>query len=254
MSFSSQNNRIQRLETEIAGLNRQGGQARKRAAKEREAARRKLGRIGPRTPRQQRLAREADAARFEGKAAAQEIKASEFAEKLQKRGAELRRAKARLDPAREAREEISVHHDLVIPEGEEYLYDVCLSFADEQRGYVSEVATLLKGRKYRVFYDDFEATRTWGGHLTERFDFVFRKASRRCVPFISVDYARKYWTKYEWRCALNRSLVEDGYLLPARFDDTELAGLPPAVGYIDLNKFTPAAFVDLVMEKLGPPS
>jgi hypothetical protein len=53
--------------------------------------------------------------------------------------------------------------------------------------------------------------------------------------------------------ALSRALEEDEYVLPARFDGTELPGLGPAIGYIDLAEFAPATLVDLLAEKLGEP-
>jgi hypothetical protein len=254
MSLSAYNKKISRLETEIAGLKKKDSQERNKAAKEREAAYRRLAGIGDRTPRKQRLAKEADAARFERRATGFEVRAAAFEEQLRKSGAELRRAKTRLRRAQDDSSRHSAHPVPAMPKVETPIYDVCLTFADEQRTYVSKVAAGLRDRDYRVFYDGFESTRIWGGHMTERFDHVFRKGARRCVPFISAEYARKDWTKFEWRSALNRALEEDGYLLPARFDDTEMPGLPPSVGYIDLNLYTPEAFVDLVAEKLGPPS
>jgi hypothetical protein len=46
--------------------------------------------------------------------------------------------------------------------------------------------------------------------------------------FVSEAYASKAWTRHERRSALARALIEEGeYVLPARFDDTELLGLPP---------------------------
>jgi hypothetical protein len=35
-------------------------------------------------------------------------------------------------------------------------YDVCLSFAGEDRSYVRHVANVLKSRGIRVFYDELE--------------------------------------------------------------------------------------------------
>lgn len=71
--------------------------------------------------------------------------------------------------------------------------------------------------------------------------------------FISKEYAERPWTKHERRSALSRALKEDEYVLPARFDDTELPGLAPTIGYIDLAEFAPASLVDLLVEKLGEP-
>lgn len=43
-----------------------------------------------------------------------------------------------------------------------YEYDVCLSFAGEQRWYVDEVAAQLKQRGVRLFYDRYEQANLLG--------------------------------------------------------------------------------------------
>jgi hypothetical protein len=59
--------------------------------------------------------------------------------------------------------------------------------------------------------------------------------------FISADYAEKVWTRHERRSALARVIEEGGdYLLPARFDDTELPGLRPTTAYVDLRQIARA--------------
>ncbi len=137
-------------------------------------------------------------------------------------------------------------------EAADFEYDVCLSFAGEERSYVEMVAHTLKDRGARVFYDRDETQELWGKDLVEHFDRVYRSASRYCVMFISEAYAAKSWTRHERRSALARALVErDEYVLPARFDDTELPGLPPTVGYVDLREVAPASLVEFVLGKLG---
>jgi hypothetical protein len=70
--------------------------------------------------------------------------------------------------------------------------------------------------------------------------------------FISEAYARKPWTVHERRSALARALEEEGeYVLPARFDDTELPGLRPTVAYVDLRELAPQTLVEFILEKLG---
>jgi hypothetical protein len=133
-------------------------------------------------------------------------------------------------------------------------FDVCLSFAGEQRAYVEMVAHGLKSRNYEVFYDADEQVALWGKNLMEHFEYIYSQASRACLMFISKEYASKPWTTHERRSALARALEEDEYVLPARFDDTELPGLPPTVGYIDLAEVAPESLVELLAEKLGTPA
>ncbi|MFL6125415.1 toll/interleukin-1 receptor domain-containing protein [Actinophytocola sp.] len=131
-------------------------------------------------------------------------------------------------------------------------YDVCLSFAGEQRGYVEEVASGLRARHVKVFYDGYEQVSLWGKDLGEHLDQIYRQAARYCIMFVSADYARKVWTTHERRSAQARAIEEHSeYVLPVRFDDTEIPGLRPTVGYLDLRVIRPDQLVDLVVQKLG---
>jgi hypothetical protein len=55
------------------------------------------------------------------------------------------------------------------------------------------------------------------------------------VVFVSAEYAARDWIRLERRAALARAARERReYVLPARFDDTQLPGLLPDVSYVDL--------------------
>lgn len=118
---------------------------------------------------------------------------------------------------------------------EPWAYDVCLSYAGEDRAYVDEVATILRSQGVRVFYDRFEETELWGKDLYEHFVHIYRDAARFCILFISKAYAKKAWPTHERRTAQERALQEHSeYVLPARFDDTEVPGLRGTIAYLDL--------------------
>jgi hypothetical protein len=144
-------------------------------------------------------------------------------------------------------------HPLDPPKDFNERYDVCLSFAGEQRSYVELVAQGLKAEGFAVFYDEDDEikARLWGRDLTEYLDYVYRKGSRVCLMFISAEYAKKEWTRMERRSALDRAVSEASeYILPVRFDDTELPGLRPSIGYLDVREIAPATLVDFVVRKL----
>lgn len=131
-------------------------------------------------------------------------------------------------------------------------YDIVFSFAGEDRGYVEQVADALRSHSVRVFYDSYEEAALWGKDLVEHFDMVYRKSGRYCVMFISEHYLRKVWTKQERQFALARALQERReYVLPARFDATEIPGIPPTIVYISLAGRTPTEFARLIEQKLG---
>lgn len=135
---------------------------------------------------------------------------------------------------------------------EQFKFDVCLSFASEQRQYIREVNDELEKAELRVFFDEKKQVELWGSNLIERLDEVYQKESQFCVIFISADYAKKVWTSHERRSAQARALGQrNEYLLPARFDDTEIVGLPPTVAFIDLRQLTgPGEFAQRIIEKV----
>ena len=129
---------------------------------------------------------------------------------------------------------------------------MALSFAGAQRDYVGQVAAALKAQGVRCFYDEDEQVRLWGTHLAEELPRIYAQESAAVVVFISVEYAGQEWTRLERRAALARAVAEAGvYVLPARFDDSELPGLLPDVVTIDLRRLTPVQFAGLVADKVA---
>jgi hypothetical protein len=136
---------------------------------------------------------------------------------------------------------------------ENFEYDVCLSFAGENRMFVGRVANHLKGKGVRVFYDKYERIELWGRDLYTHLDRIYRQAAKYCVVFVSKHYASKLWSNHERRSAQARAFEENReYILPARFDDTEIPGIPGTLGYLDLRRVGPTALAESVIEKLGP--
>jgi hypothetical protein len=131
-------------------------------------------------------------------------------------------------------------------------YDVVLSFAGENRTYVEEVAQHLRAADVRVFYDVYERAALWGKDLYIHLDNIYRKRGRYCVIFASRAYRDKLWTNHELRSAQARALESnEEYILPARFDDTEIPGIRPTVSYEDLRHTTPQQLAILIREKLS---
>ena len=132
-----------------------------------------------------------------------------------------------------------------------YEYDVALSFAGENRAYVEKVAEYLQANGISVFYDDFKEVELWGKDLIEHLEDVYQNKAKYCVLFISKHYKEKVWPKHEKRSALVRALEENGeFILPARFDDTEIPGLRKTIGYIDLRGVSPEDFAKKIILKL----
>lgn len=131
-------------------------------------------------------------------------------------------------------------------------FDVAFSFAGEQREYVRRVRAALEGKSLVVFFDEDYQIQLWGKPLTEALPDIYSNRAKAVVVFVSKEYAAKDWTTLEKRAALERAVREKSdFVLPARFDNTELPGLSSAVSYISLNNLTPEDFAELIVKKLG---
>jgi len=132
-------------------------------------------------------------------------------------------------------------------------YHVALSFAGEDREYVRKVAETLKEKGIKVFYDEFEEVKVelWGKNLYEYLTDIYRNKAYFTVIFISKAYKEKVWPNLERRSAQERALKESReYILPARFDDTEIPGLLDTIAYRDLRKLSPEEFAESIIKKL----
>ena len=70
--------------------------------------------------------------------------------------------------------------------------------------------------------------------------------------FISEHYKNKLWTTHERKSMQERAFKEsEEYILPVRFDNTEIPGLYETIGYIDLKNKTSSELADLVIKKLN---
>ena len=135
---------------------------------------------------------------------------------------------------------------------DDYRYDVCLSFAGEDRDYVDKVAEELRAAGVRVFYDLYDQVDLWGKDLYVHLNDIYSGAAKYCVLFASHYYARKIWTNHEREAAQERAIhAHREYILPAKFDDTKIPGLRSTVGHIDLRKIKPPALAKMIIDKLG---
>lgn len=130
-------------------------------------------------------------------------------------------------------------------------FDIALSFAGEDREYVDKVATSLRTRGISVFYDLFEEENLWGKNLYDYLSDIYQNQARYTIMFISEAYKKKLWTNHERQAMQSRAFQESQeYILPARFDDTEIIGVLPTVGYVDLRTKNAEDFVQIIERKL----
>jgi hypothetical protein len=133
-----------------------------------------------------------------------------------------------------------------------FQYQVALSFAGEDRDYVDKVANYLKNNNISVFYDEFEEDKLWGKNLYDYLSDIYKNKARYTVMFISKHYKNKVWTNHERKSAQARALKNNKeYILPAKFDDTEIPGLDSTIHYINLKKLSPTDFAKKIINKLS---
>ena len=131
-------------------------------------------------------------------------------------------------------------------------FDVALSFAGEDRRQAKELADLLKSGGYESFYDEYKRAYLWGQDLYVRLSSVYKDKAHYCVVFLSQHYANKLWTKHELKSAQARAFEENReYILPVRLDDTEIEGLLPTVGYLDLREVSIEEVYQALVQKLS---
>ena len=131
-------------------------------------------------------------------------------------------------------------------------YDVALSFAGEDREHAEQLAALLKSGCYTVFYDEYEQAKLWGKNLYDHLSSVYKDKARFCVVFLSEHYAIKPWPRHERESAQARAFEENReYILPVRLDDTEIPGILPTVGYLDLREVPIEEIYQALRQKLS---
>ena len=70
--------------------------------------------------------------------------------------------------------------------------------------------------------------------------------------FISAAYGKKLWTNHERKAAQARAFGEAReYILPVRFDDTEIPGVLPTIGYLSLKNRSSDKLVSAIVNKLS---
>ncbi len=132
-------------------------------------------------------------------------------------------------------------------------YDVALSFAGEDRHYAEQLAKLLEAEGYSVFYDKNELAHLLGTNLYNRLSSIYKDEARYCVMFLSKHYGQDGWTKHERESAQARAFAEEDqeYIIPVRLDDTEILGILPTVGHLDLRSRSVEEICRVLIEKLS---
>ena len=130
-------------------------------------------------------------------------------------------------------------------------FDVALSFAGEDRGIAQSLATGLRAKSLRVFYDMFYQSDLVGEDLSRLLAMIYSQASRFCAVLISKHYPQKSWPKKELAHVQERVIFgDDAYLIPVRLDSTTVDGISSTVGHIDLREHSIDQAVEMIADKI----
>jgi formylglycine-generating enzyme required for sulfatase activity len=133
----------------------------------------------------------------------------------------------------------------------EFEFEVAISFAGEQRDDARKIAERLRAVGLMVFFDEYVQADLWGKDLQEHLSDVYQRKARFCLMLISRAYAEKMWPTHERRNALARAITQkQEYVLPVRFDETDLPGLLPTVSYVRMKDLGAEGVAELVLAKV----
>jgi len=89
-----------------------------------------------------------------------------------------------------------------------------------------------------------------GKDLAEYLQKIFYENAKWCMMFISQQYVSKIWPTHERKSALARQIeVKGRYILPVRFDDTDVPGLDKTIAYQDARRKTSEQLAELFLTK-----
>jgi len=130
-------------------------------------------------------------------------------------------------------------------------YTVALSFAGEQRKYAEELYLHFVSRGIKCFCDEMYKEKLWGANLPTFLKDIYYSKSRYCVMLISKEYVTKAYPLFESENAIARQIEQGGkYILPVKFDNVDVPGLPSTIGYLNGNKTTPAQVGEIFLKKI----
>ncbi len=134
------------------------------------------------------------------------------------------------------------------------IYDIAVSFAGEQRGYVRETVAACKAKGLRVFFDEDKTNDWWGKNFIQEQRRTYSSQTRFFVPFLSSDYLAKPIPMDEFASAMMTAVkLGDGFATP-KFNKERGQAVVDVTDYSSFGRETPDGtydgFFDLLWGKL----
>ena len=117
----------------------------------------------------------------------------------------------------------------------DYIYDIAISFAGEQRIYAQQLANKLTQCHINVFYDKWSPVDAWGKDLYEYLSQIYLEKAKYIVVLFSKEYINKQWPHFEFELIRNNRIDS---ILPITIDNTLPDQWPSARAYISANDYS----------------
>jgi len=95
-------------------------------------------------------------------------------------------------------------------QGDQFEYDLALSFAGQDRAAAEEFAGLIRDKSLKIFYDEIQAGAPPEGEMLAHLVNIYKRKARYCVMFLSSDYPLKTWTEAQ-RTSVQQVALRDAH-------------------------------------------
>ncbi len=106
-----------------------------------------------------------------------------------------------------------------------YIYDVAISFAEEDDRVAAQIAAALNKRRIRYYYYKEQGAGDWGHYILRLVGISYGIHSRYVLLITSKDYVEKYWSGIEVQIAYMFRGVGEPRVLQLRIDETHVDGM-----------------------------
>lgn len=105
-----------------------------------------------------------------------------------------------------------------------YVFDVAISFAGENRKLAEEITSYLRILDYEVFYDELYEANYIGSSWTKEFERIFTTDSKYVICLLDEFHKTKIWPTFERECFVEK--VPLNQLIPIFLDESTFVGIP----------------------------
>lgn len=118
-----------------------------------------------------------------------------------------------------------------------YKYDIAISYANEQKDYVSRIYKLLELKGLSVYFAPAYQEELTGTDMTKEFYSIFHDQCLLIAAFVSDEYLQRKWTMAEAAIGLMRSREEKrNCLIPTYWGDARLPDFDPDIHFLTADK------------------